>query len=101
MEFRLKNFLEKGEEFAPGETPLDCDLKEGLLRVAKEIGWGAEAPPADCGIGLSCGIKDGGGNYKISGARLEIDDAGGITLHEGTVEIGPGIPHRHGPYRRP
>ena len=90
VEFRLKNFLEKGEEFAPGETPLDCDLKEGLLRVAKEIGWGAEAPATDCGIGLSCGIKDGGGNYKISCARVEVDDAGGITLHEGTVEIGQG-----------
>ena len=90
VEFRLKNFLKKGEEFAPGETPLDCDLKEGLLRVAKEIGWGAEAPATDCGIGLSCGIKDGGGNYKISCARVEVDDAGGITLHEGTVEIGQG-----------
>ncbi len=90
VEFRLKNLLDKGEEFAPGETPLDCDIKEGLLRVAREIGWGAEQPGADCGIGFSCGVKDGGGNYKISCARVEVDDAGGITLHEGTVEIGQG-----------
>lgn len=90
VEFRLKNLLDKGEEFAPGETPLDCDLKEGLLRAAKEIGWGEEQLEPDCGIGFSCGCKDGGGNYKISCARVEIDDGGKITLHEGTVEIGQG-----------
>ncbi len=90
VEFRLRNLLDKGEEFAPGETPLDCDIKEGLLRAAREIGWGAEEPGPDCGIGFSCGVKDGGGNYKISCARVEVDDAGGITLHEGTVEIGQG-----------
>ncbi len=89
VEFRLKNLLEKGEEFAPGETPLDTDLKEGLLRAAKEIGWGEELEP-DCGIGVCCGCKDGGGNFKISSARVEVDGGGGITLHEGTVEIGQG-----------
>ena len=69
VEFRLKNLLDKGEEFAPGETPLDTDLKEGLLRAAKEIGWGEEELEPDCGIGVSCGCKDGGGNYKISCAH--------------------------------
>lgn len=90
VEFRLRNFLRKGEAFAPGETPLDCDLAQGLLRAAREIGWGEEDADADCGIGFSCGVKDGGGNYKVSCARVEIDDAGRVTLHEGTVEIGQG-----------
>ena len=91
VEFRLRNFLGKGEAFAPGETPLDCDLAQGLLQAAREIGWGEEeAADADCGIGFSCGVKDGGGNYKVSCARVEIDDAGTVTLHEGTVEIGQG-----------
>ena len=89
VEFRLKNLLDKGEEFAPGETPLDTDLKEGLLRAAKEIGWGEELEP-DCGIGVSCACKDGGGNFKISSARVEVDDRGAVTLHEGTIEIGQG-----------
>ncbi len=89
VEFRLKNLLDKGEDFAPGETPLDTDLKEGLLRAAREIGWGQELEP-DCGIGVACGCKDGGGNFKISSARVEVDDSGGITLHEGTIEIGQG-----------
>lgn len=90
LQFRLKNLLDKGEEFVPGDTPIDCDMKEGLLRAAEEIGWGKEPPEPDCGIGLSCALKDGGGNYKISCARVEIDASGQVTLFEGTVEIGQG-----------
>jgi len=90
LEFRLKNLLEKNEDFAPGETPLDCDLRKGLLRVAEEIGWRKDPLPPDCGIGFACGLKDGGGNYKISCARVEIDHNGRITLEEGTVEVGQG-----------
>jgi putative selenate reductase molybdopterin-binding subunit len=89
VEFRLKNLLEKGDEFAPGDTPVDCDMKEGLLRVAHEIGWGQQVDP-DCGIGVSCALKDAGGNYKISEARVEIDANGRITVVEGTIEIGQG-----------
>ena len=89
VEFRLKNLLERGDDFSPGDTPVDCDLKEGLRRVAREIGWGEQLEP-DCGIGVSCALKDGGGNYKISEARLEINAHGKATLFEGTVEIGQG-----------
>ena len=39
LDFRLKNLLRKGELYTPGDTPVDCDLKAGLLRAAKEIGW--------------------------------------------------------------
>lgn len=87
--FRLKNLMEKGDDFSPGDTPVDCDMKEGLQRVAQEIGWGDDLP-SDTGIGVSCALKDGGGNYKISEARVEIDARGQVTLFEGTVEIGQG-----------
>ena len=87
--FRLKNLMEKGDDFSPGDTPVDCDMKEGLQRVAQEIGWGNKLPP-DTGIGVSCALKDGGGNYKVSKARIEIDAQGQVTLFEGTVEIGQG-----------
>jgi CO/xanthine dehydrogenase Mo-binding subunit len=94
VEFRLKNLLDKGEEFAPGDTPMDCDLKPGLERVAREIGWGSATEP-DCGLGLSCAAKDGGGNYKISCARIEVDSGGRVTLFEGTVEVGQGSNTAH------
>ncbi len=89
VEFRLKNLMEKGDDFCPGDTPVDCDMKEGLLRVAKEIGWGEPQEP-DCAVGVSCALKDGGGNYKISAARVEVNTDGKVTLFEGTVEIGQG-----------
>lgn len=90
LEFRLKNLLGKNEDFAPGETPLDCDLGKGLREVAAQIGWNREPLSPDCGIGFACGLKDGGGNYKVSCARVLIDQSGGVTLEEGTVEIGQG-----------
>ena len=31
LDFRLKNLLKKGEMYTPGDTPVDCDLKAGLL----------------------------------------------------------------------
>ena len=39
LEFRLKNLLRKGEDYTPGDTPVDCNLREGLLLAAKGIGW--------------------------------------------------------------
>lgn len=89
VQFRLKNLMKKGDDFCPGDTPVDCDMKEGLRRVAQEIGWGEKLEP-DCGIGVSCALKDGGGNYKISEARIEVNPDGKVTLFEGTVEIGQG-----------
>ncbi|MBM4261993.1 MAG: 2Fe-2S iron-sulfur cluster binding domain-containing protein [Deltaproteobacteria bacterium] len=89
VEFSMKNLMTVGHDFCPGDTPVDCDMKEGLRRVAKEIGWGEKLEP-DCGIGVSCALKDGGGNYKVSEARVEVNTDGKVTLFEGTVEIGQG-----------
>lgn len=89
MDFRLKNLMEKGDDFVPGDTAVDCDMKEGLRRVAEEVGWGKPLEP-DCGLGISCALKDGGGNYKISEARIEVDADGNFKLFAGTVEIGQG-----------
>ncbi|MBI1996087.1 MAG: molybdopterin-dependent oxidoreductase, partial [Deltaproteobacteria bacterium] len=39
LEFRLKNLLKKGDLYTAGDTPVDCDLNEGLLKVADAIKW--------------------------------------------------------------
>src|SRR6266545_1472642 len=39
LEFRVKNLLKKGDLYTVGDTPVDCDLKEGLLKVADAINW--------------------------------------------------------------
>ncbi|MGH7826388.1 MAG: xanthine dehydrogenase family protein molybdopterin-binding subunit, partial [Candidatus Binatia bacterium] len=90
LEFRLKNLLRKGELYTPGDTPVDCDLAEGLLRAAKEIGWGQKNRRPNRGKGLACCMKDGGGTYKVSSAAVKMNSDGSLVLLTGTVEIGQG-----------
>ena len=90
LEFRLKNLLAKGELYTPGDTPVDCDLKEGLLRAAKEIGWEEQSKQPNRGKGLACCMKDGGGTYKVASAAVKMNSDGSVTLLTGTVEIGQG-----------
>lgn len=89
LEFRLKNLLKKGEAYTPGDTPVDCDLRAGLLRAAKEIGWGDKKKP-NRGKGLAVCMKDGGGTYKVSSAAVKMNGDGSVVLLTGTVEIGQG-----------
>ncbi|KKW30025.1 MAG: hypothetical protein UY72_C0025G0001, partial [Candidatus Uhrbacteria bacterium GW2011_GWD2_52_7] len=90
LEFRLKNLLKKGEEYTPGDTPVDCNLKEGLLRAAKAIGWNRKKSKANTGRGLSCCMKDGGGTYKVAAAAVKMNSDGSIVLLTGTVDVGQG-----------
>lgn len=94
LEFRLKNLLKKGELYTPGDTPVDCDLKAGLLQAAEEIGWGLKSskpgPGKSLGKGLAVCMKDGGGTYKVSSAAVKMNADGSVVLLTGTVEIGQG-----------
>ncbi len=90
LELRLKNLLKKGELYTPGDTPVDCDLKEGLLWAAKEIGWNKKDNKPNRGKGLACCMKDGGGTYKVASAAVKMNSDGSIILLTGTVEIGQG-----------
>ena len=89
LEFRLKNLLRKGEVYTPGDTPVDCDLRAGLLRTAKEIGWNEKKKP-NRGKGLAVCMKDGGGTYKVSSAAVKLNADGSVVLLTGTVEVGQG-----------
>jgi CO/xanthine dehydrogenase Mo-binding subunit len=93
LEFRLKNLLKKGELYTPGDTPVDCDLKAGLLQAAEEIGWNAKGKTATgkaVGKGLAVCMKDGGGTYKVSSAAVKMNADGSVVLLTGTVEVGQG-----------
>jgi CO/xanthine dehydrogenase Mo-binding subunit len=90
LAFRLKNLLKKGELYTPGDTPVDCDLKAGLLRVAKEIGWQQKSRKPNRGKGLAVCMKDGGGTYKVASAAVKMNADGSVVLLTGTVEIGQG-----------
>ncbi|MBI4490252.1 MAG: xanthine dehydrogenase family protein molybdopterin-binding subunit [Deltaproteobacteria bacterium] len=96
LELRMKNLLEKGEAYSAGDTPIDCDLKGGLRRVAEAIEWGkkdqgSEGSRVKRGKGLACGVKDGGGTNKPAHAMVKILGDGSILLSFASVEMGQGI----------
>lgn len=96
VELRMKNLLDKGEEFAPGDTPIDCDLKGALKWLAETIEWGKKDfspkdPRIKRGKGIACGVKDGGGTAKSANAMVKILIDGSVLLSFGSVEIGQGV----------
>ena len=90
LEFRIKNLLKKGDLYTPGDTPVDCDLKAGLLQAAEEIGWKQKVTKPNRGRGLAVCMKDGGGTYKVSSAAVKMNADGSVVLLTGTVEVGQG-----------
>jgi CO/xanthine dehydrogenase Mo-binding subunit len=90
LEFRIKNLLKKGDIYTKGDTPVDCDMEEGLLKVADAIKWNEDSNKPNRAKGLSCCIKDAGGTYKVAGATVKMSSDGSIVLLTGTVEIGQG-----------
>lgn len=90
LEFRLKNLLRKGEPYTQGDTPVDCDLGEGLLKAANGIEWKRKKSRSNAGRGLGCCMKDGGGTYKVASAAVKLTPDGSVFLSTGTVEVGQG-----------
>jgi CO/xanthine dehydrogenase Mo-binding subunit len=90
LDFRVKNLLKKGDLYTAGDTPVDCDLEEGLLKVAEAIKWREKGDAPNRGKGISCCIKDAGGTYKVAGATVKMSSDGSVVLLTGTVEIGQG-----------
>jgi CO/xanthine dehydrogenase Mo-binding subunit len=90
LQFRLNNLLKKGDIYTAGDTPVDCDLEEGLLKVADAIGWNEKTSLPNRAKGISCCIKDAGGTYKVAGATVKMSSDGSVVLLTGTVEIGQG-----------
>ena len=90
LEFRIKNLLKKGDVYTAGDTPVDCDLKEGLLKVAAAIKWRERSAKPNRAKGISCCIKDAGGTYKVAGATVKMSSDGSVVLLTGTVEVGQG-----------
>jgi CO/xanthine dehydrogenase Mo-binding subunit len=87
---RQKNLLERGEEYARGDRPVDSDLGAGLRVVA---GWldAAPARAAGVGAGVACAIKDGGGTRTSSTAVVRLHQDGSATVLASSAEIGQGV----------
>lgn len=90
-DLRMKNLLDLGEEYVPGESAMDSDIHAGLKLVADRIGYHDRVKAPGRGMGLSIGFKDSGGVNKPAQAHIKISTTGGIYLQCGSIEIGQGI----------
>lgn len=90
FELRMRNLKDLGELYAPGETPIDSDLREGLRIVADAIGYSDRDRSRNRGMGVCIGIKDGGGVNKPAQARVKISTKGDVFLQCAITEMGQG-----------
>jgi CO/xanthine dehydrogenase Mo-binding subunit len=88
LDLRLHNLLRRGESFAPGDLPIDCDFHGGLQQAAEAIGWRQPTPPGH-GRGLACVIKAPLAP-SVSTALVRMHADGSVTLLAGTIEFGQG-----------
>ena len=88
VDLRRQNFLAHGEEFAPGDTPIDGKLEESLGRAAEAIGWSQRAA-ADRGRGVAAMLKASVAP-SVSEAIVRLHADGSVTVLASAVEMGQG-----------
>ncbi len=101
VELRRKNILGRGDDYAAGDTPIDCDLKGAARRLVEafqeqskienrksKIG---ERSSVRRGTGIAACVKDGGGTNKAAHALVRILIDGSVVMSIGSVEIGQGM----------
>jgi len=88
VELRRQNLLAHGEEFAPGDTPIDGKFEESLGRAAEAIRW-TQAAAADRGRGVAMMMKASVAPT-VSEAIVRLHADGSVTVLASTVEMGQG-----------
>ena len=88
VDLRRQNFLAHGEEFAPGDTPIDGKLEESLDRAAEAIGW-TRAGAADRGRGVAAMLKASLAP-SVSEAIVRLHTDGSVSVLASAVEMGQG-----------
>jgi CO/xanthine dehydrogenase Mo-binding subunit len=88
VDLRRQNLLAHGEDFAPGDTPIDGKFEESLSRAAHAIRW-TQGAAADRGRGLAMMMKASIGPT-VSEAIVRLHADGSATVLASTVEMGQG-----------
>jgi CO/xanthine dehydrogenase Mo-binding subunit len=88
VDLRRQNLLAHGEEFAPGDTPVDGKFEESLNRAAQAIRW-TQGAAADRGRGVAMMMKASIGPT-VSEAMVRLHADGSATVLASTVEMGQG-----------
>jgi len=87
VELRRRNLLRRGEEFAPGETPMDGDAAQSLGAAAQAIGWPAARPGRGVGVAM---MMKASLSPSVSEAALRLNADGSALILTSTVEMGQG-----------
>ena len=93
VEFRLRNLLSLGDDFAAGDRPLDCDLPAALRLAAGEMRstpGRRDARGRLCGVGFAVGAKNSASGRLPSSAIVRLHADGSATVLASSVEIGQG-----------
>jgi CO/xanthine dehydrogenase Mo-binding subunit len=88
VELRRQNLLAHGEEFAPGDTPIDGKFEESLSQAAATIGW-TQSLAADRGRGVALMLKASIAP-SVSEAIVRLHADASVTVLASTVELGQG-----------
>jgi carbon-monoxide dehydrogenase large subunit len=88
LDFRLKNFLEKGEKTGVGQTLVDVDYKKAVRQAAEKAGWRTIKTGKNVGKGMACIFWLSGG-WSTS-ATVNINEDGTVNLVTGAVDMGTG-----------
>src|SRR5215813_2360 len=88
VELRGQNLLAHGEEFAPGETPVDGKFEESLHRLAESIRW-TQAVVAGRARGVAAMMKASVAP-SVSEAIVRLHADASVTVLVSTVEMGQG-----------
>jgi len=88
VDLRRQNLLAHGEEFAPGDTPVDGKLEESLGRLAEAIQW-STAPAPGRAKGIAAMMKASVAP-SVSEAIVRLHADGSANVLVSTVEMGQG-----------
>jgi CO/xanthine dehydrogenase Mo-binding subunit len=88
VDLRRHNLLAHGEDFAPGDTPIDGKFEESLSRAAEAIG-GLQSGAADRGRGVAAMLKASIGP-SVSEAVVRLHADGSASVLASAVEMGQG-----------
>lgn len=88
VDLRRQNLLSHGEEFMPGDTPIDGKFEESLNRAAQTIGWRAVGD-AGRSLGIAAMMKASIGP-SVSEAIVRLHADASVTVLASTVEMGQG-----------
>src|SRR5437016_11216466 len=87
VDLRRQNLFAHGEEFAPGETPIDGKFEESLGRAAETIAW-KESLAGDRARGVAAMMKASVAP-SVSEAIVRLHADGSVTVRACTVAVGP------------